>query len=90
MPIDYSAMCRPCGCARRTCSAARPPAGRRVPVKLELPLPPADPPIQVTQDLPGFWAGSWAEVRKEMAGRYPKHHWPVDPAAAPPKRLKPQ
>jgi len=58
-----------------------------VPVSMEL-LSPADRPIQITSDLPGFWAGSWAEVRKEMAGRYPKHHWPVDPAAAPPKRMK--
>jgi ATP-dependent helicase HrpB len=58
-----------------------------VPVTLEL-LSPADRPIQITADLPSFWAGSWAEVRKEMAGRYPKHQWPVDPAAAPPKRLK--
>ena len=62
-------------------------AGGTVPVSLEL-LSPADRPIQITSDLPGFWAGSWAEVRKEMAGRYPKHHWPVDPAVAPPKRMK--
>jgi ATP-dependent helicase HrpB len=59
----------------------------QVPVTLEL-LSPADRPIQITADLPSFWAGSWAEVRKEMAGRYPKHQWPTDPAAAPPKRLK--
>jgi ATP-dependent helicase HrpB len=58
-----------------------------VAVSLEL-LSPADRPIQITSDLPGFWAGSWSEVRKEMAGRYPKHQWPLDPAAAPPKRLK--
>ncbi|MCB0970402.1 MAG: ATP-dependent helicase HrpB, partial [Acidimicrobiales bacterium] len=51
-----------------------------VPVVVEL-LSPANRPIQVTADLPGFWAGSWAEVRKEMAGRYPKHDWPADPAA---------
>ncbi|MBM3718821.1 MAG: ATP-dependent helicase HrpB [Actinobacteria bacterium] len=44
-------------------------------------LSPADRPIQVTSDLPGFWSGSWAEVRKEMAGRYPKHDWPVNPGA---------
>ena len=51
-------------------------------------LSPADRPIQITNDLPGFWTGSWAMVRKELAGRYPKHQWPIDPAAAPPKRLK--
>jgi ATP-dependent helicase HrpB len=58
-----------------------------VPVALEL-LSPADRPLQITSDLPGFWRGTWADVRKEMAGRYPKHHWPVDPSTAPPKRLK--
>ncbi len=42
-------------------------------------LSPADRPIQVTADLAAFWQGSWAEVRKDMAGRYPKHDWPVDP-----------
>lgn len=42
-------------------------------------LSPADRPMQLTSDLPGFWAGTWAEVRKELAGRYPKHHWPLDP-----------
>jgi ATP-dependent helicase HrpB len=52
----------------------------RVPLKVQL-LSPADRPIQVTSDLPGFWAGSWSEVRKDMAGRYPKHDWPVDPNA---------
>jgi ATP-dependent helicase HrpB len=56
-------------------------------VTLEL-LSPADRPIQITADLPGFWTGSWVAVRKEMAGRYPKHLWPVDPRVAPPKRLK--
>ncbi len=63
-----------------------PTAGGR-PIRLQL-LSPADRPIQVTADLPGFWAGSWAEVRKEMAGRYPKHHWPTDPASAAPQRMK--
>ena len=63
------------------------PVAAGLPVLLHL-LSPADRPIQITADLPGFWAGSWAEVRKEMAGRYPKHQWPVDPASADPKRLK--
>jgi ATP-dependent helicase HrpB len=56
-------------------------AGGWVPVTVEV-LSPAGRPIQVTSDLPGFWAGSWAEVRKEMAGRYPKHAWPADPTRA--------
>jgi ATP-dependent helicase HrpB len=61
-------------------------AAGRVPLVVHL-LSPAGRPIQVTSDLPGFWAGSWAEVRKDMAGRYPKHDWPLDPAtAAPPPR----
>lgn len=61
--------------------------GGRVRLVLQL-LSPADRPIQITSDLPGFWAGSWREVRKEMAGRYPKHQWPEDPANADPRRLK--
>jgi ATP-dependent helicase HrpB len=63
------------------------PSAGGVPIRLHL-LSPADRPIQVTADLPGFWAGSWADVRKEMAGRYPKHQWPIDPATADPKRLR--
>jgi ATP-dependent helicase HrpB len=58
-----------------------------VPLTIEL-LSPADRPIQITNDLPGFWAGSWAMVRKDLAGRYPKHQWPLDPASAAPQRLK--
>jgi len=61
--------------------------GGRVKLVLQL-LSPADRPIQITSDLPGFWAGSWAEVRKDMAGRYPKHNWPIDPGNADPKRMK--
>jgi ATP-dependent helicase HrpB len=56
-------------------------AGGRLPVVLHL-LSPAGRPVQVTSDLAGFWSGSWNEVRKEMAGRYPKHGWPDDPAHA--------
>ena len=55
------------------------------PVQLML-LSPADRPIQITSDLGGFWAGSWSEVRKDMAGRYPKHEWPDDPGKATPVR----
>jgi len=62
-------------------------ADGRVPLVLHL-LSPADRPIQVTSDLPGFWSGSWADVKKDMAGRYPKHQWPDDPANADPKRMK--
>lgn len=57
-------------------------AGGRVPLTLIL-LSPAHRPIQTTKDLPGFWQGSWAAVKTEMKGRYPKHPWPDDPAAAP-------
>jgi ATP-dependent helicase HrpB len=53
---------------------------KTVPLRVQL-LSPAQRPIQITADLPGFWKGSWAEVRKEMAGRYPKHDWPIDPSA---------
>jgi len=52
-----------------------------IPLTLRL-TSPAGRPIQTTRDLPGFWAGSWAAVAKEMRGRYPKHPWPDDPAAA--------
>lgn len=58
-----------------------PTVGRDTPLTLAL-LSPARRPVQVTKDLPGFWAGSWAAVRAEMRGRYPRHPWPENPAKA--------
>ena len=65
-------------------------AGGRLPLLLELHSP-AHRLIQTTRDLPGFWAGSWRDVRADMRGRYPKHPWPEDPAdAMPTTRAKPR
>ena len=49
-------------------------------------LSPAMRPLQVTDDLAGFWRSSYAEVRKQMRGRYPRHDWPEDPSTASPTR----
>ena len=65
-------------------------AGGRVPLVVEL-LSPAHRPVQVTRDLPGFWRGSYAAVKSDMRGRYPRHPWPDDPLAAPAtRRAKPR
>ena len=58
-------------------------ADGKVPLILAI-TSPAGRPIQTTRDLPSFWAGSWRDVAKDMRGRYPKHPWPDDPAAAAP------
>ena len=63
---------------------------RRLPLRITL-LSPANRPVQVTLDLPGFWATSYADVRKDMRGQYPRHPWPEDPTAhAPTLRAKPR
>ena len=86
-PIDYEAEAGPTVTTRvqAVFGLAEHPtvAGGRVPLVLSL-TSPAGRPIQTTRDLPGFWAGSWSAVAKEMRGRYPKHPWPDDPARADP------
>ncbi|EFI52954.1 ATP-dependent helicase HrpB [Afipia sp. 1NLS2] len=65
-------------------------ANGRLPLVVEL-LSPAHRPVQVTRDLPGFWRGSYAAVRADLRGRYPRHPWPEDPASAEPtRRVKPR
>ncbi|MEO5640502.1 MAG: ATP-dependent helicase HrpB [Sphingomicrobium sp.] len=84
-PIDYTAPGGPTVELRPQALyglAAHPTvAAGRVPLILSL-TSPAHRPIATTRDLPAFWAGSWREVAKEMRGRYPRHDWPDDPAAA--------
>ena len=86
-PIDYTAPAGPSVEVRAQAlyglNAHPMLAGGRVPLTLAI-TSPAGRPIQTSRDLPSFWAGSWREVAKEMRGRYPKHPWPDDPAAAPP------
>jgi ATP-dependent helicase HrpB len=65
-------------------------AGGRVPLLIEL-LSPAHRPVQMTRDLPGFWRGSYKDVRTDLRGRYPKHPWPDNPLTAPAtRRAKPR
>jgi ATP-dependent helicase HrpB len=60
-------------------------AGGRIPLKLAL-LSPAQRPVAITADIAGFWKSGWADVRKDMRGRYPKHYWPENPLEAEPTR----
>jgi ATP-dependent helicase HrpB len=94
LAIDYSAEAGPTIAVKvqELFGLSRHPsvAGGKIPLVLSL-LSPAGRPIQVTRDLPAFWRGSWADVKKEMRGRYPRHVWPDDPAsAAPTRRAKPR
>ena len=94
VPIDYEAEQGPTVSIRVQelfGLAAHPAiAAGRVPLVIEL-LSPAHRPVQVTRDLPGFWRGSYADVKTEMRGRYPRHPWPDDPTSAPPtRRAKPR
>jgi ATP-dependent helicase HrpB len=94
VPIDYTAEQGPSVSIRvqELFGLAQHPAiaGGRVPLVIEL-LSPAHRPVQVTRDLPGFWRGSYADVKTEMRGRYPRHPWPDDPLSAPAtRRAKPR
>ena len=85
--IDYSAEAGPTVQVRAQALfglSTQPTVGSgSVPLTLAI-TSPAGRPIQTTKDLPGFWAGSWRDVVKDMRGRYPKHPWPDDPASAAP------
>ncbi|GJD77126.1 ATP-dependent helicase HrpB [Methylobacterium gregans] len=92
IPVDYEAEGGPVLAVRvqELFGLDRHPAAGGRPLVLHL-LSPAQRPIQITRDLPGFWRGSWASVRTEMRGRYPRHPWPDDPLAeAPTRRAKPR
>lgn len=82
-PIDYAAEAGPTVELRVQAlfGLDRHPMIGNTPLVLSL-TSPAGRPIQTTRDLPGFWRGSWSAVAKEMRGRYPRHPWPDDPAAA--------
>ena len=94
LPVDYGDPAEPALDVRlqEMFGAQDSPQIARGRVKLTLRLlSPAGRPLQVTRDLAGFWRGSYAEVRREMRGRYPRHPWPDDPLAAPPtRRAKPR
>jgi ATP-dependent helicase HrpB len=91
VPIDYSGEAPAIEVRlQEMFGVTRHPMVGRTPIRITL-LSPAGRPVQVTTDLPAFWASSYAEVRRDMRGRYPKHPWPENPAeAAPTLRAKPR
>lgn len=93
LPIDYSAQQPKVSVRLQELfgMTTHPTAGpKRLPLLIEL-LSPARRPVQTTADLPNFWSTSYADVRKDMRGRYPKHPWPEDPTQAEPtRRVKPR
>ena len=91
LPIDYDQETPSIECRLQELFGVtrHPTAGAR-PLRISL-LSPGGRPVAVTTDLPGFWAGAYANVRKDMRGRYPRHPWPEDPTlAAPTLRAKPR
>lgn len=93
LPIDYGAAAPMVSVRLQEMFGltAHPTLGpRAIPLVVEL-LSPAQRPVQTTSDLPGFWANTYADVRRDLRGRYPRHPWPEDPAAAEPtRRVKPR
>lgn len=87
LPLDYEQTETPVLAVRLQemfgCKDTPRVANGKIPVILHL-LSPAKRPVQVTQDLGGFWQKAYLDVRKELRGRYPKHHWPEDPIGAVP------
>ena len=94
IPVDYADAAAPVLAVRlqELFGSTETPSilGGRVPLVLQL-LSPAHRPVQVTRDLPGFWRSCYADVRKDLRGRYPRHSWPEDPTTAvPTRRAKPR
>jgi ATP-dependent helicase HrpB len=84
VPIDYGGAAPEISVRlQELFGVTRHPVVGGAPLKITL-LSPAQRPIQITRDLPGFWAGSYADVRKDMRAQYPKHPWPEDPTQADP------
>ncbi len=92
--IDYEDDLAPCASMRmqEVFGLSRTPriGGGTVPVTFKL-LSPAQRPLQITSDLESFWRNAYADVRKDMRGRYPRHYWPEDPLQAEPtRRVRPR